>query len=582
MADTPHPPPDDGPDPDPAEADLVAYLDGELDPAAARRVEARMAADPKLRARAEGLKRSYDLLDFLPKSEPSPTFATRTLEKLPAVKSSPAAPAVAASPVASGSQPVLIGSGTGTPGLSAANVVPAAAGWGWALGLVVVVAAALGTGYAGTAAARAYLFPPPKPAELTADNLTVTDLRIVELLPLYAAADDFEFVERLAAPDQFGDDAAGPAGPAAELDKPDGAERDALLAAFRDLPPDRLDKIRLLDQQVHALPPQQRVKTLRVLENYAAWLQRLPDADRKRVLAAPSADDRLAAIEDARKSQWMAGLPAAHRAKLANLAIQDRAELVAKLKTEEDTRREAWQTARFSLEVVKSGRQLWPFTEEAMKKQVLDFARAAYQLDEPKKKRLSPPDLARFQEAVERAEKGGEWVWLGKAVYDFSLAPTARYATLPDAGPKGRMVLDATDIVAGPFRENLLKRLSNKVTADAGGKWPEFALAVHRELGKFKFGAKAIDLSLGPAAPGEYKDDVQRFLPVLQAKATPAEWKALREKEGKWPDHPAELMRLARLHDLCVPGAMPPGPPGRWDQTYSLPINRPFARPGAE
>src|SRR5437588_720227 len=35
----PTPPPDDGPAPDPAEAELVAYLDGELDPAAARAVE---------------------------------------------------------------------------------------------------------------------------------------------------------------------------------------------------------------------------------------------------------------------------------------------------------------------------------------------------------------------------------------------------------------------------------------------------------------------------------------------------------------------------------------------------------------
>ncbi len=31
MADTPKPPADDGPDPDPVEAELVAYLDGELD-----------------------------------------------------------------------------------------------------------------------------------------------------------------------------------------------------------------------------------------------------------------------------------------------------------------------------------------------------------------------------------------------------------------------------------------------------------------------------------------------------------------------------------------------------------------------
>ncbi|MBN9121266.1 MAG: hypothetical protein J0I06_19295 [Planctomycetes bacterium] len=82
----------DGPAPDAFEAELVAYLDGELDPAAARRVEARLAKDPAARARAAELKRSFDLLDYLPRPEPSPTFTTRTLDKLPAVKPSAARP----------------------------------------------------------------------------------------------------------------------------------------------------------------------------------------------------------------------------------------------------------------------------------------------------------------------------------------------------------------------------------------------------------------------------------------------------------------------------------------------------------
>ena len=45
-----NPDPDDDPTPDPFEAELVAYLDGELDPAAARAVEERLANDPDARA----------------------------------------------------------------------------------------------------------------------------------------------------------------------------------------------------------------------------------------------------------------------------------------------------------------------------------------------------------------------------------------------------------------------------------------------------------------------------------------------------------------------------------------------------
>src|SRR5205807_3086423 len=73
-------------------ADLVAYLDGELEGDAARALEQKLALDPAARAEADDLKRTWDLLDFLPKSEPSPNFTHRTLDRL--------------RPVATASQPV--------------------------------------------------------------------------------------------------------------------------------------------------------------------------------------------------------------------------------------------------------------------------------------------------------------------------------------------------------------------------------------------------------------------------------------------------------------------------------------------
>src|SRR3954451_13737717 len=50
-------------------ADLVAYLDGELTGEAARALEAKITLDPQARAEAETLKRTWELLDFLPKPE---------------------------------------------------------------------------------------------------------------------------------------------------------------------------------------------------------------------------------------------------------------------------------------------------------------------------------------------------------------------------------------------------------------------------------------------------------------------------------------------------------------------------------
>jgi hypothetical protein len=72
-------------------ADLVAYLDGELKGEAARALQAKLQLHPEARAEAAALKRTWDLLDYLPQAEPSPAFTEQTLSRLAV----PAGPAVA-------------------------------------------------------------------------------------------------------------------------------------------------------------------------------------------------------------------------------------------------------------------------------------------------------------------------------------------------------------------------------------------------------------------------------------------------------------------------------------------------------
>src|SRR5262245_2450641 len=65
--------------------DLVAYLDGEVDELGedrARAIETRINLDPTVRAEAETLKRTWDLLDYLPRPEASANFTGRTLDRL--------------------------------------------------------------------------------------------------------------------------------------------------------------------------------------------------------------------------------------------------------------------------------------------------------------------------------------------------------------------------------------------------------------------------------------------------------------------------------------------------------------------
>src|SRR5438552_12783946 len=65
---------------------LVAYLDGELDSKAARALEAKLNLDAEARAEAEALRRTWEMLDYLPRPEPTATFSSRTLERVSAVE----------------------------------------------------------------------------------------------------------------------------------------------------------------------------------------------------------------------------------------------------------------------------------------------------------------------------------------------------------------------------------------------------------------------------------------------------------------------------------------------------------------
>src|SRR5262249_55268279 len=138
-------------------ADLVAYLDGEADPETARAVEARLSLDPTVRAEAELLRRTYDLLEYLPRPEPSADFTHKTIERRSAFR-----------PAASGA------AGAGS------KRRPWLLGLGWAAALFLAALA----GFGGARVAAPGLRPfTQEPAEL--DQQLVHDLRIIENKRLY-------------------------------------------------------------------------------------------------------------------------------------------------------------------------------------------------------------------------------------------------------------------------------------------------------------------------------------------------------------------------------------------------------------
>jgi anti-sigma factor RsiW len=158
-------------------ADLVAYLDGELDEEAARALEARLANDPQARAEADTLRRTWELLDYLPRAEASTSFTHRTLEKLAVQTLSRCVP---------------------RPGRRLPWWLLAA---GWAAALLLAAGGGL------TAANLLW----PRPAATPDDSAEVEaqlarHRRVIENRRLYEHVDDLDFLQALDRPDLFGDE----------------------------------------------------------------------------------------------------------------------------------------------------------------------------------------------------------------------------------------------------------------------------------------------------------------------------------------------------------------------------------------
>lgn len=150
--------------------ELVAFLDGELPDEEAHKVEAKLNRDAGTRAKADALRKTWDLLDYLPKPEPSSNFTNRTLERLGAVRR--------------------------TQTLPRRRLRTLAAVLAWAAALLLAVAAGYG-------AMSLFLKRNPSDKDL------VRDLRVLENKRLYDVGEDMDFLRELDHPDLFGDAPSG-------------------------------------------------------------------------------------------------------------------------------------------------------------------------------------------------------------------------------------------------------------------------------------------------------------------------------------------------------------------------------------
>lgn len=157
---------------------LLAYLDGEADEETARGIEARLSLEPRVRAEAEALQRTWELLDYLPRPDASPSFTHRTLDRVSVLR-----PATGPARWRSLRNPAW------------RRLAAAAA---------ILITALAGYGVTAALTRSQPVLPAENAAEL--EHQLVRDLRLLENRRLYEAVDNIEFLHALDAPHLFGDD----------------------------------------------------------------------------------------------------------------------------------------------------------------------------------------------------------------------------------------------------------------------------------------------------------------------------------------------------------------------------------------
>ncbi len=252
----------------PLDEELVAYLDGELDADAARRIEALLASDPEVRARLQSLERTWELLDELDETPVGDPFTRSTLEMV----------AVAAQEDLDRSRR----QGTRRRGM-----------WFYA----ACLAAAAAAGFAAVFA----LAPDP-------NRRLLEDLPILENFDEYRQAHSIEYLHKLRAAGLFVGEGNGPPAPfvgdGGDLDARRRRVESMSLDAkrelrrteerFRSLPPGEQQNLRRLHEELLADPDAEAIR--RVLRGYCEWLGALSSYSQAE-LAELKPDERVAWVK---------------------------------------------------------------------------------------------------------------------------------------------------------------------------------------------------------------------------------------------------------------------------------------------
>lgn len=350
-------------------------------------------------------------------------------------------------------------------------------------------------------------------------------------------------------------------------------------AWFQTLDAGRQQQLRKLHEDFLALDEKDQSRFTRVMQGYNAWLARLPEEDRQRVVTAPSAADRLEVVRQLREREWVETLPRPYKEVYARLDADARRQKVQEWRTEEAERRDEWAVAVRHWAEFQPGKV--PAIFDGDRKELVDVFVGHL------KENLSDTERTELDDAQAAANEFG--IYLRYAMEVARLAD--RHPVLPGkVGPK------AFDSLPDEVKTYLIRNDAHfrkkgvvpsgdddaKALQRAKGRWPEFAVELTRYCQKK--GLK-LPVPLGDCRKEDMPAEVRAFLTTLEpqlkkTEAGKADLRALDEAHGKWPDYPRLILDLAKKYKQSIPGWTLPGPPQMWDKLRAA-KNRPgvIARP---
>lgn len=318
------------------------------------------------------------------------------------------------------------------------------------------------------------------------------------------------------------------------------------LREFWQLPAAKREQIRKLDRQLHQLYPEDQQRLIAVMERYHTWLKRLPDEQRAQIEAASTNEARLEVIRAIREKEWIARLPKTVRERLSKLSEEEQKKEIARLRKEESDWQERWWV------------QFRPTRLEQLPREVQIFVRGTLM------PLLSPEE----RRDLDQAQK------LKYPAYLRTLYHLAGKTRIPLPGPvPPAYVKDLPTRLQKMLRmrkKELLKELTS-----LEGQWPQFALALKRELPMPSL--VVLQRRHMPSRLKELSKNAQKFVTnVMMLRATEKQKDAIAKAEGQWPRYPLTLQRVAReLGHRGLPGTYLPGPGELWKQIKDSPREKP-------